>query len=83
LGLRLTTLSHKKKFVTKPLQLLNDPVGLYGQRHGNGKWYRKRKAILTIATSNVRLTLQSRKLVETEDEARKFKINILVIQETR
>jgi hypothetical protein len=62
---------------------LNEPVGLCGQQHGNGKWNRKTNAILTIATWNVRLMLQPGKLVEIADEARKFKINFLAIQEAR
>jgi hypothetical protein len=82
LGLRLTILSHKKTFGAKPLQLLNDPVGLHG-RHGNGKWNRKRNAILTVATWNVRLLLQPEKKVEIADDARKFKVNILAIPQTR
>jgi hypothetical protein len=61
---------------------LNDPVGLYGQRYAGGIWNQERNAILTTATWNVRSMLQTGKMVEITDEARKLKINILAIQET-
>jgi hypothetical protein len=38
--------------------------------------------MLTIATLNARLMLQPGKMVEIAEQARKFKINILAIQQT-
>ena len=79
LGARLTTLSRKKNIVAKLLQG-KEPDGLSEKRPGNRTRTMKN---LSMATWNVKTMSQPGKMNEIADEIKKFKINILAVQETR